>query len=99
MDTSKIHEALKRAEAFARDPSVCPNQILMAIPDAIKQLRAIERVVKRSDRVRRIVWRMFDEGAPLDPYPTSDTSDEYLLRKATGWIPKDERKTMRRKND
>lgn len=42
-------------------------------------------------KIERIVKDMFDEGV-LDPYPTSDTSDEYMLRKLTGWKRKEKKR-------
>lgn len=38
-------------------------------------------------RIEAIVKEMFDEGS-LDPYPTSDESNEYHLRELTDWKPK-----------
>jgi hypothetical protein len=87
MNTEAIHDVIQKA----LEDGSCS---IADAANAMRQLRAIERAQKRADKVRKFVWRMFDDGV-LDPYPTSDTSDEYRLREATGWIPKDERKAKK----
>jgi len=58
--------------------------------DERKQVNALADDIARLPRLLRIeaiVKEMFDEGS-LDPYPTSDESNEYHLREWTGWKPK-----------
>ncbi len=49
--------------------------------DALKRLHAS---ATKGERMAKILRGMFDDGV-LDPYPTSDTADEYKLRKLCGW--------------
>lgn len=51
--------------------------------DAAMVARAIQRL-PRLLAMERIVKEMFDEGV-LDPFPTSDASNEYRLRILTNW--------------
>ena len=57
--------------------------------DAARVAAAIHRLPHLLE-VERLVKEMFTEGV-LDPYPTSDASHEYRLRRLTGWKRKVQR--------
>lgn len=51
---------------------------------AVEAFDRLAKEARRGEKMTAIVKSMFD-GRQLDPYPTSDTSPEYLLRKLTKW--------------
>lgn len=55
--------------------------------DSAKVARSISKL-PRLLMLERVVKEMFDSGQ-LDPYPTSDDSAEYALRKLTKWKRKE----------
>lgn len=57
-----------------------------------KEVRHLASDIARLPRllaIVEIIKEMFD-GGQLDPYPSSDGSHEYRLRKLSGWKPKDD---------